>query len=699
MGYNNNKYNKRKRGYKTYNKEMEKDIDYFPESDEKEEPKEISYVSKENEKKETIKESKIEEKVISDNKEKQRAKLKKIKKEDVALKLLSGNSDEEKEKEKDIKKMVKKNKDVIINLKDEIKSKYVTKIIFSFLTSNKILNMMVHNKYFQNLLNIGIENYKNICNRYIIGEINGKGKEYTSDKNILIFEGEYLNRKRNGKGIEYDNDGLLLFEGEYLNGKRNGKGKEYYFNGNLKFEGEYLNGEKNGKGKEYFINGNLYFIGEYLKGKKWNGKGFNKYAGYAFRIKNGNGYILIYNIYDELIFEGKYFNGEINGYGYEYENDDEKAKIKFEGKYLNGIRNGKGKEYNKLGEVIFEGKYLNGKKWECKMFNDNNELIFELKNGKGFGEEYSYNCKDKYSGEFFNGERSGKGKEYYNSNNYINSTDDIKYWLLFEGEYLNGKRNGKGKKYYKHYEEGGLKFEGEYLNGKKWNGKGYDMYGNLVYEIKNGSGYIKKYFRFNYLKFEGEYLNGEKNGKGKEYDFDKNLQYEGEYLNGKRHGKGKEYMNNKLIFEGEYLNGEKWNGKGNIGFEDPELVFELKNGTGKNIREYDFRFCYTLRFKGEYRNGKRNGKGREYYPVGSLEYEGEYINGKRNGKGTEYCGYRDNDIIFKGEYLNGKRFKGIGKEFWYDEDDNESIRFEGEYLYGIKWKCRRGASSIYRKNG
>ena len=43
--------------------------------------------------------------------------------------------------------------------------------------------------------------------------------------------------------------------------------------------------------------------------------------------------------------------------------------------------------------------------------------------------------------------------------------------LEFEGEYLNGKRNGKGKEY--NY-EGKLLFEGEYLNGKRWNGKGYN---------------------------------------------------------------------------------------------------------------------------------------------------------------------------------------------------------------------------------
>ena len=33
----------------------------------------------------------------------------------------------------------------------------------------------------------------------------------------------------------------------------------------------------------------------------------------------------------------------------------------------------------------------------------------------------------------------------------------------FEGEYLNGKRNGKGKEY--SYWNGNLQFEGEYLSG------------------------------------------------------------------------------------------------------------------------------------------------------------------------------------------------------------------------------------------
>ena len=86
--------------------------------------------------------------------------------------------------------------------------------------------------------------------------------------------------------------------------------------------------------------------------------------------------------------------------------------------------------------------------------------------------------------------------------------------MIFEGEYLNGKRNGKGKEY---YDNGELKFEGEYLNGKKWNGKGFNKNNEIEYEIKDGNGKVKEYYNGK-LKFEGEYLNGERNGKGKEYN-------------------------------------------------------------------------------------------------------------------------------------------------------------------------------------
>ena len=78
-----------------------------------------------------------------------------------------------------------------------------------------------------------------------------------------------------------------------------------------------------------------------------------------------------------------------------------------------------------------------------------------------------------------------------------------------------------------------LEYEGKYLFDKKWNGKGYDENGNIIYELINGTGKVKEYNEFGELQFEGEYLNGKKNGKGKEYDEAGFPKFEREYLDGK----------------------------------------------------------------------------------------------------------------------------------------------------------------------
>ena len=51
----------------------------------------------------------------------------------------------------------------------------------------------------------------------------------------ILFEGEYVNCLKKGKGREYIYENYLLFEGKYLNNMRHGKGKEYYFDGKLHF--------------------------------------------------------------------------------------------------------------------------------------------------------------------------------------------------------------------------------------------------------------------------------------------------------------------------------------------------------------------------------------------------------------------------------------------------------------------------------
>ena len=351
-------------------------------------------------------------------------------------------------------------------------------------------------------------------------------------------------------------------------------------------------------------------------------------------------------------------------------------------------------------------------------------------NTKKSGKEYNFRNDLVYEGEYLNGERSGKGKEYCNG------------WNYFEGEYLNGQRNGKGKEY-----DLGLKFEGEYLNGKRIKGKEYDLglkfEGEYLNEERNGKG--REYDDKGKLIFEGEYFKGKKwNGKrlvykddkliseveilngnkweykvdkednnkikGKEYNEENKLIYEGEYLNRERHGKGKEYYSNgKLKFEVEYLNGKRWNIIG-----DDINNNKLINGKGF-LKECD-KYENDVLFEGEYLNGLRNGKGKEYNEYGILIFEGEYLNGER-WKGKEYkenddYAYNENDeyneeneeennekynkkngkVIFEGEYLNGKRWKGKGKDF---DSSTFTLEYDGEYLNGE----RNGKGKEYHWNG
>ena len=62
-----------------------------------------------------------------------------------------------------------------------------------------------------------------------------------------------------------------------------------------------------------------------------------------------------------------------------------------------------------------------------------------------------------------------------------------------------------------------------------------------------------------------------------------------------------------------------------------------------------------LIYEGEYKNGERNGNGKEYNYYGKLKYEGEYLIGKKwNGK--EYDDY-NGKLKYEGEYLNGKKME------------------------------------------
>ena len=560
------------------------------------------------------------------------------------------------------------------------------------------------------------------------GKKNGIGKEYYYN-NKIKFDGEFkYNKKWTGKGydlkgnIKYEiNNGSgsiieyydyylkekIKFRGELLNGEINGLGKEYFNKtGKLSFEGEYKHGKKNGKGKEYYMEKKLKikYDCEYLDGIKWQGIGFDINGKQNCVIKKGkiydNNNDLLYEetLYgiirqyknNQLIFSGKYKNGEKYGNCKEY---NSKGMLVFEGIYLDGRKNGKGKEYEN-GQLIYEGNYLNDLyNGEGIKYYNNGKILFEGEYAKGKmkkGKLYDKNNELVFEGEFLDGKRwNGKGKE---------DTPNDK----FEGEYINGKKNGKAIEY---YNDGKIKFEGDYCNDIKINGKLYDKYTNDIYEIKSGKGYVKIYSYFDTLLYEGEYSNDEYNGRGKKY-LNGILEYEGEFLNGVKQGRGVEYHiwgseRKKRKFEGEFINGEWKKGKK---YKYDKLIYEgefsnkKRNGKGK---EYNYQDG-SLIFEGEFKNGiKWNGHGKEFNDKNELIYEGEFKEGEKwNGNSFK------TSTSYEGEYLNGK-YNGMGEETNSHYDNIYYTHFKGEYLDGKKWNgieevLERGKRDSYNyiyKNG
>ena len=165
---------------------------------------------------------------------------------------------------------------------EKLKSLYILKGILSMLWTNKKLDMIKYNKKLQNKLQLNIEDYKNISKRYKLAEANGFGKEYIKNTEIIIFDGNYLNGRKNGKGKEYYTNGNIKFDGEYLNGKKiKGKGFDVYGNINLIFN--------DGKIVEKYDNGKLKFVGDYCNCKRWNGNIYNYLGNKEYTIKYGKG--------------------------------------------------------------------------------------------------------------------------------------------------------------------------------------------------------------------------------------------------------------------------------------------------------------------------------------------------------------------------------------------------------------------------
>ncbi len=104
---------------------------------------------------------------------------------------------------------------------------------------------------------------------------------------------------------------------------------------------------------------------------------------------------------------------------------------------------------------------------------------------------------------------------------------------------------------------------------------------------------------------------------------------------------------------------------------------------------FGFRRIKVLKYEGEYFNGERHGKGKEFNKGGKLIYEGEYAHGKWEGKGKQYAdkiefgmkGF-ENYLLYEGEFKNGK-WEGKGKQYELMKRDFPALLYEGEFKNGV----------------
>lgn len=87
---------------------------------------------------------------------------------------------------------------------------------------------------------------------------------------ILIFEnqeryeGEFLNGKKQGVGVQFYSSGMVRYKGQFRNDLRNGQGTYYFTNGD-KYVGTFLENVPHGKGTYYYSDGEQ-FVGSFRGG-------------------------------------------------------------------------------------------------------------------------------------------------------------------------------------------------------------------------------------------------------------------------------------------------------------------------------------------------------------------------------------------------------------------------------------------------
>lgn len=412
----------------------------------------------------------------------------------------------------------------------------------------------------------------------------GQGSVVFGDKELgLFFEGGFFNDRFEEEGKLFKK-GDLIYSGGFMAGVYHGVGKKYYQNGDT-YEGDFSLGLKHGEGLYTFKNGDTY-TGGYKDGKR-AGKG-------KFQFVNG------------ISYEGGFENGVKNGYG----ELTIKDKFIFKGKFKNDKMGGEG-----------ELKYTHP---IHPPLDTSSEISVREKFLLAPSNEYKTNSfKGTLTGTYKSPNSSSRGSAKTSTPGYHRVKGILTYsdGSVYEGSFYMGLRHGYGKytgAYSEPYPSYGVDYEGEWEN-----------------DLPHGKGSktIKKITR--------PILKTKSNSKP-----------DSKPVVSKPSPRS-EVSSKQTVIESVFSEGLLSpssppliicpDGSTFRGFSLPSQILDLlgpsKTAMGLESNQSQTKGVFTdinkVQYQGLWDANGMQGEGEEIYPDGS-KFVGEYKNGKRKGKGTMY---------------------------------------------------------------
>lgn len=490
-----------------------------------------------------------------------------------------------------------------------------------------------------------------------VGAVDSLSEYYTSfsyESGNLSSHGILINGKPNGYWITFHENGNLKSEGNRIDFKLDSNWYFYNDSGNLIKSIAYKNDLRNGLTVTYdsiFIISEEYFVDNvkdsltitYYPTKE---KLVKSKVNYEDGKENGMAY---YFDTDGRVTSITEFNKgfivskeEINRYNRRQKKQGlwkefyPNWRVKIESTYREGLLNGYVKYYSPDGQLTKAELYVDG---VLQVGNENSvnfEIIPTYNNQGVVIQETTYNGL---------GQKDGIERIYNDTGRIISSSIYKNDLLLSQGGIIDEK--GRKQEVWKEfYPNKTIKSEGKFLDNKKFE--------KWTYFYENGK-----------AEQQGSY---NKNGKpvGNWIWYFQNgdtLRYE-QYRRGLEDGILIEKTDSGgVIRKGDYIDGFRegeWIYELNDHIEKGKYVYGTKNGLWEH-----FHTNGELIFKGNFIEGRPEGKHKWWYPNGKVKEEGNYAYGEKDGIWKKYN--EDGTLKITIDFKNGEEFKIDGQKFKIDK--------------------------------